>query len=367
MSEPLPQAGITPPTIPMVTRFEAVTIRIARYIFGQFPRELVVRLIHEKIERPECLNHEAIDLLKDTFAKGSVLFLVRNGGWRRDRFLDKRGKPTFGRLWERSPLERLTLKFGPAVLDFLMWLTASPPKDEKNFWNWQQEPLTVADQFFFMLAYDACRAIDTAITGVFQQSPVFSGNPFCLLLWAEDFENPSSLDFSPLFKEPDVFLIEALQPFFESRWLNIERNKGQINDWNRMHREGGAQYAILQAYLQAAGKAQRWDLGRFVLATLSRLLSQGEPDLSFWIGGLQGSAPARLSRRIETQRNALALLRQYEIFRHWEQQARRSGFMDEDYELAKFFLAEWERYQGNMIIPRAESLVRQIEPLRSEN
>jgi len=367
VSEELPTPEVNLPLIPMVTRFEATVIRIARYIYGQFPRDLVSRLVTERMDRPDCLSTEAINLVKDTFAKGSVLFLVRNGGWRRDRFLGKGAKPVFGRLWERSPLERLSLKFSAGVLDFLMWLTAVKPKEEKPVWQWSGEGPTMADHFFLMLAYDACRAIDTGISAALQQSNAFSKNPLCRLLWAGDFDGETTPpDFAPLFKEPNVFFLEALQPFFETRWLSVERSKGHISDWGRMNREGHAQYITLQAYMQAASKTQRWDLGRFVLGALSRLFGSGELNISFWTGSLQNSAPLRLADRLNTQRSALALPRQFETLRQWEQTARRSGFMDDDHELAKFFLAEWERYQGSVVIPRAETVVRHVEPLRAE-
>ena len=39
---------------------------------------------------------------------------------------------------------------------------------------------------------------------------------------------------------------------------------------------------------------------------------------TFWTGGLQGSGPPRLADRLETQRNALAVLRQAGALRDWE-------------------------------------------------
>ena len=86
---------------------------------------------------------------------------------------------------------------------------------------------------------------------------------------------------------------------------------------------------------------------------------------TFWTGGLQGSGPPRLADRLETQRSALAVLRQAERFRRWEREARRSGYLDEDYAASKFWLGEWERFNIDRR-RRAEPrrVLQQVEPLR---
>ncbi|MBO0701018.1 MAG: hypothetical protein J2P46_21665, partial [Zavarzinella sp.] len=85
---------------------------------------------------------------------------------------------------------------------------------------------------------------------------------------------------------------------------------------------------------------------------------------TFWTGGLQGSGPPRLADRLETQRNALAVLRSAERFRAWERDARRSGYLDEDYAASKFWLGEWERFDFTTVADRAERVLQQVEPLR---
>ena len=59
-----------------------------------------------RTDRPKCLSADAVHLVLDSLSKGCVLYLVRAGGWKRDRFL-RDGEPKFGRLWERSPVEKL--------------------------------------------------------------------------------------------------------------------------------------------------------------------------------------------------------------------------------------------------------------------
>ena len=50
--------------------------------------------------------------------------------------------------------------------------------------------------------------------------------------------------------------------------------------------------------------------------------------------------------------------------RTWEQAARQSGYMDEDYAVSQFWLGEWERYQLGAVSERAERVMQQVEPLR---
>src|SRR6478672_12767606 len=109
----------TPPPPTAVSRFEANLLRVLRFFLKQVPAEQALRLVHDRIDRPKCLSADAVHLVRDSLAKGCVLYVARAGAWKRDRFL-RDSSPRFGRLWERSPLERLTLSFSKHALDFLI-------------------------------------------------------------------------------------------------------------------------------------------------------------------------------------------------------------------------------------------------------
>src|SRR5262245_50850875 len=100
-----------PPTRPsepdgprQVSKFEFNLLRILRFMVGHFPADQGLQLVRSAAPRPECLSAEAVELVKDTLAKACVLFLVRQGGWRNDKYL-RAGMPTHGRMWERIPLD----------------------------------------------------------------------------------------------------------------------------------------------------------------------------------------------------------------------------------------------------------------------
>jgi hypothetical protein len=164
--------------------------------------------------------------------------------------------------------------------------------------------------------------------------------------------------------EPGSYVLEALQPVLEHRWLEIERTKGQVGDWNLLNQQGQVQGRVMDAFTQAVDRAGRRDLVRFLLAVMSRVLATPDMAPTFWTGGLQGAGPPRLADRLETQRNALAVLRQAERLRGWERAARRSGYLDEDYAASRFWLGEWERFDFTTAADRAERVLQQVEPLR---
>jgi hypothetical protein len=348
-----------------VTRFEANLLRILRFFLKQVPAEQALRLVHDRLDRPRCLSADAVHLVEDSLSKGCVLYLVRAGGWKRDRFL-RSGEPKFGRLWERSAVEKLTLGFSRNALDFLIWITAHKPKEERPIWTADDKDLTVADRLLFFLAYEALRT-DAEVAAALRSSPVFGENALVWLAHPNDFAGElhavvPSFDF--WLSEPGSFVLEALQPVLEHRWLEIERTKGQIGDWAQLNQQGQVQGRLIDGFTQAVNRAGRRDLVRFLLAVMSRVLATPDLAPTFWTGGLQGSGPPRLADRLETQRNALAVLRSAERFRAWEREARRSGYLDEDYAASKFWLGEWERFDMTAVADRAERVLQQVEPLR---
>src|SRR5436309_2743163 len=94
----------------LVSRFEANLLRILRFFVKQVPAEQAMPLVGDRFDPPKCLSAAAVELVQDSLAKGCVLYLVRAGAWKRDRFL-RNGEPKFGRLWDRSPVEGLALEF----------------------------------------------------------------------------------------------------------------------------------------------------------------------------------------------------------------------------------------------------------------
>ncbi len=271
--------------------------------------------------------------------------------------------PKAGRLWQRSRIDELGLQFSRFSLDFLISLTANKPADWPNVEQLPIEQLTIADYLFLSIAYESLRR-EPELAASLRDLRCFQTNALCRLLYPEDFDGVFATElFGIWFTPVGTFVLEAMQPLFESRWLEMEREKGQISDWQRMGTQGEAQHQLLNLFMDAADRAGRVDLARFLLAVLSKLLAAPETTIAFWTAGLQGSGPSRLAERLEIQRAAVALLRGAMRLRQWEQRARASGFMDDDYPASQFWLNEWERLNGSQSLARAEQIVQSLEPL----
>lgn len=359
-----------PPTRPpepdgprQVSKFEFNLLRILRFIVGYQPTDLGMQLVRAPIARPECLSPGAVDLVKDTLAKACVIFLVRQGGWRNEKYLHA-NVPVGGRVWQRIPLDERSLTFSSAVLDFLIWATAEKVNETKLAWDAAAAALTPADELFFWLAFDAIRS-DPDLLAALRKKAAFRQNPLCWISFPGDMtenDNPAPPDFAPLFSGQRAVFLECLQAHLTHRWVRSERMKGQIGDWKRMRHQGRAEFTALQAFLQAANDANRRDLARFVLKTNAALLSS-EMTPVFWTSGLQGSGPPRLADRLDTQRAALALPRQMATLENWQQQSLGVGYFDEDYQASQLWKADWEAAQGDRVAARARATIEMLEPL----
>jgi len=360
-------AAATPPArTHEVSRFEYHLLRVLRFFLGHFPTDQGLSLLRSSIAAPTCLSRTAIRLAEETLAKGCVLFLARSGAWRNDRYLHE-GQPITGRVWERIPLAERTLSFTPAVLRFVVWATSEKLPGTKEKWNPPAEGLTPADELFFYLAFEACRA-DPPLLDVLRHREAFATNPWAWLACPAEVAGHAEArppSFDPLFVGERATILESLQPLFFQRWLNSERLKGKQSDWKQMRQQGRAELASLQAFLGAADRANRRDLARFVLQVNAALYTK---DLTptYWTGSLTAQGPPRLADRLDTQRAALAVPRQMAVFQAWAEQARHVSYFDEGYTASQLWKAEWEAASGDEIAARAERTIEAIEPLRTD-
>lgn len=346
-----------------VSRFEFNLVRILRFMLGHSPADQGMQLVRSAAPRPECLSADAVALVQDTLAKASVLFLVRQGGWRNDRYL-RDSAPIRGRVWDRIPLEERSLTFTRPVLDFLIWTTAEKVTDLKASWDAPAKSLTPADELFFWQALDSMRS-DPDLVAALRHRDVFRRNPLCWISFPGDMVEAEELtppDFTPLFHGQRAVFLECLQHHLEQRWIRSERMKGQLGDWKKMRQQGRAEYTALRAFLEAADANNRRDLARFVLRTNAAILAT-EMTPVFWTGGLQGSGPARLADRLDTQRAALAVPRQMELLESWQRRAISVGYFDEDYQASQMWKSDWEAARGDAVAAHARTAIQMLEPL----
>jgi hypothetical protein len=345
-----------------VSRFEANLLRILHCFLRRAPVDQVLALVMARSARPRCLSRNAVDLVQDALAKGCVYLLASGGGWQRARYL--RGERAVeGRLWERSAPADLGLPFSRYSLDFLMWITAARPADQKPAWGPPETELTIGDRYLLYLAYAALR--DTEAGQELASRLLFARHGLCRLTYPEDFTAPDVLpDLLPWTTGLGACILETMQPELAGRWLQVERTKGQRTGWQDVQALGISQERVLGPLLEAAAASQRRDLVRFLLRTLAELLPENaSPDT--WVGGLLNAGP-RMADRAATHRAALILLHHLEPLRRWHREAQSVGYFDENYQAAQVWKADWEHWQGEVLYQRAQHVIRQLDPLRAQ-
>jgi hypothetical protein len=363
--DPSAESEPTRPEPLSVSPFEADLIRLLRACLGQLPADVGQNLLKKANIIPTCLSAGAVHLIKDSLSKGVVLYLVRMGGWRKQKFL-RNGQAKFGRLWERSMVEQLPLEFSGSFLSLMIWITGNSLNKMRKPSMISTTDLTPADRFVLFLIFEMLREEKSLLPWAAQE-PAMNSNPFCWLAYPNDFAtgNLTIPDFGRLFESDSVWILEAMQGYLTERWLELEQTKGGISDWNHMQKVGSNQTRVIEAYLEAASRANRNDLTQFLLVTFGKILVEPLPPPTFWTGGLQSSTPATLSERLDILRAALGSMRvASRWFRQSERNARSSGYLDDDFSIQQFWLSEFERLEGNRMIVHAEQVLQQIEPLR---
>jgi hypothetical protein len=351
-----------------VSRFEANLLHLLHFFLQHAPVQQAVQLLQAKLERPRCLSRIAVELVKDALGKGCVLLLAGRsdsrplGGWRIERHL-RDDKIVQGRLWERTPPAQLGLGFSPNTLDFLIWITANKPEEDKSHgWRPVAEP-TMGDLLFLYFVYEQLRGNE--LGGELLKKAPLDTHGLGWLAYPDDHAGVGSSvnpDFKPWVSGVGACLLEAFQPALAERWVRMEVEKGDVLGWQQMRDLGLAQERALEAFLRALEVEGRFDLARFLLVAAAKVVT-ANASAGLWVRGLRQTAP-RLADRAETYRGALAFLRVLPRLQQWERQARSVGYFDEGYQASQLWKADWERFEGDLLTERAQAIIRQLDPMR---
>jgi hypothetical protein len=348
-----------------VSRFEASLLRLLYYFLRREPIERAVPLVEARSDVPRCLSRVAVRLVQDALAKGCTFLLAQRGGWRDERHL-RNEKPVGGRLWHRTKPKDLGLSFSRHSLDFLIWITAARPGDNKPSWRPNHDSLTHGDLLLLFFAHEGLRDTNEGLGApTLRTRAPYMHHALCWLAYPEDFtQTPgeASPNFKPWLDGIGACILEALQPDLLARWIHVESGKERIEQPALMRALGTAQDRVLDAFLSALEKANRRDLARFLLRTASQLLGpHAHPGM--WTGALQMGGQ-RLADRAATYQAGVALLRHMDRLAAWTRWARSCGYLDEDYHAAQLWLADWEQYQGDTLVGRAQTIIRNLDPMR---
>lgn len=342
-----------------ITRFESNLLKILRCLLRRAPMEQFVGLVLIELDRPPCLSRACVDLIQNHLTNGCLEILVKGGGWKAERFLAK-GQVRSGRLWERTDPEELGLTFSLNSLRLLVWLTGADPR--KRQLKTTAGSLTLGDLFLLFLTYDALRT--TEVRPVLQKSPLFASHALLRLAFPEDFYNRQEVpDFTPWFDARTTWLLETLQPWLAERWLEQERSKPLMTDWQEMHRVGAEQIRILESFRAFAEQTGRRDLARFMLMALSRLL-QNRPQARDWVKNLT-VGQLRVADRMSAYQSALGFLTQIHTLAQWTQQTRNVSYLDrEEYAASQLWKSDWDRWNGDQLVQIVQGMSHDLDPLQ---
>jgi hypothetical protein len=348
-----------------VTRFEANLLRLLYFFLRREPPERALPLLEVRLSPPPCLADGAVKLIKDALAKGTAFLLAQRGGWRREAHL-RDGRKREGRLWERTPPAELGLRFSEHSLDFLIWITAHRPSDKEAAWRPTGPELTCGDQMLLFFAHEGLRQVPEHLGApLLRTRPPFVEHGLCWLTYPEDFlAAPAEFepDFRPWVDGVGACIVEALQPVLATRWIAVESSKERLTDPKTMQALGQSQERVLTAFLDAIDKAGRRDLARFLLIAARRLLGP-HAHHEMWTGRLHMTG-MRVADRAGVYQAAAAFLRIMERLRGWQREAINTGRFDDGYYASQLWKEDWERYDGDALVTRAQTIVSQMDPMR---
>jgi hypothetical protein len=345
-----------------VSRFEVDLLRIAQTIVGRAPLAQSMTLLVRVSPRPACLSRDAVEALQDVLRKGVSEWLLRQGGWKRARFL-RGDSVTEGRLWQRTPPTQLGLRFSEYALDFLVWLTSENVAREGATWEvFESDSLTLGDRLLLAMAFDA--VAETEIGACWARSPTFGRDGLCALLHPQLVAacgKPLIVDFGPWLTPGGVAVLESLQQRLARKWLQVELQKAKLASPPQMRSIARALRSIVEQYTQAIRAAGRRDLGRWLLVVAQQLFA-GSPPAARWTGNLDVKN-MRIADRMELYRDALSFVRHLTDFETWQREAASVGYFDEGYAAMQLWKSDWETYRGDAWCAAAHEVLRQVEPL----
>jgi hypothetical protein len=345
----------------IVSRFEAHLLTIARSLTGQTPLDESLHLMRREHPQPACLSRTAIELLKDTLAKG-VVHRLATWGWRETRHL-RNEQVVSGRLWQRFPLEARQLHFSPATVEWLLWLTSADATKYRKPTKRKLPPLSSGDLAFAVVAYLTIE--HTLVAGPWMKESRLCETPLLPLL-APEADIPAALQAQQPWSEwlaPErVWILEALQPLLANRWTLLEERSRRLGNRVELSHLGHRKRMILREFLDALEAAGRRDLARFLLVAAGRLLLHPQASSEWFVNlNLRG---VRLADREEVYRAGLSTFAELDRFQRWQDEAVGIGYYDEGYAASQLWKSDWETLHGAKVCAAASDLVRRYTSLR---
>jgi hypothetical protein len=319
---------------------ETDLLTIARALVSAEPEAAVDASLAAEA-RVKLLRPRAMEVLEDTLAKGAVFALARLGGARAIIRPDG-GSAKPARVYDVRPVPHLA--FGRYTFELLRWLTRTP-LGLSTVRPFVLMPETIGDELVGYLAlrlvagrrFEATVAAQPGLTGALAwlgfARPIAR---YCM--------EPATPAFDALLASAEGRLVvECLAGDLAQRWAASIGWRGKdLLELEVAARIGMRERTTLDMFIDAAAKADRWDLATFLVEAARLALPPGvRPELI----AQRASPPVRpggtLRARTEARQRAGALFHVLpRIARHYEDLSL-VRFIDDGYDVAQATLSSW--------------------------
>ncbi len=330
-----------------VNRAEANLLTVARVAVGVIPPIDAMRVLVSSIAPPPSLGPSARFALSQTLARGTVLSLAKQGGWRADGGL---------RLWERNAAPPLI--FTGNTVRLLSWVLMTPLAEADASPLIFEGPLTLAEDLLVTLLLEHLRG--TGCENLLARQLSIRSLPLTTLTHVAAMSRELAFTQVATLKTAQMApFVEGVRTLLSRAWLAAEVGKADCSAPEILIRVGQAQGMVLDQWLKAIDEAGRRDLATFIVDVAVNLLTK-EGMVDQLTRSLSADGPLR--ERTEARRRAAALLRSVATLRQWDQQHRAVHFIDENHAQVQRLIADWSRL-GEQGFSRAAAAVSKLDTL----
>ena len=278
------------------------------------------------------LSEPAIKLAQSTLARGAVLALCRQGGWRTESFLSH-NRVLRGRLWERHP--NYVLHYSPYTMQVLLELTYPTTSSSRS----PLKPITNGDD---LISYLVIRSFHTSAELRSRTSKtawaLLARSPLAWLAGLDYLVHhtkrlPQKDAMASLVTRSSV-LLEALQSDLSDELLRQEDFKAKA-EIDSLLETGRAQFHVLNTYLRVL--QERRDLARYLYIAAAQLAKR-DLRAESWRCQREGIA---LRVRAEADTSRAAFLRTLGTLENWRAEHAQVHFFDDEFEAAQLCLENW--------------------------
>lgn len=306
----------------------------------------------------------AMRVLTDTLSKGVVKMLARLGG-ARPRIRPDKASVKPARVFDVRPAP--SIAFGPYTFELVRWLSNTPLGARGSTARFEGSPKTLGDEIcaYLTLRLVEGERLEHAVAG----SPGLR-TPLTWLGFARPLARNGDAQavvppmHSLVASEDARTVVECLTGDLARRWTTTAAwDEDDVLQAEHAARIGVLERAVLDGFLDAVERIDRWDLATFVIDAASRVLPPGaDPRDIAERAAPRVHAEGTLRARSESRQRAGALFHALGRLGKKRDELALVRFIDDGYDVAQATLSSWETL-GRDAFTRAENVLSTLASL----